>query len=92
MNAMGVVAAFGDAVGKRLMPILEARLDTIQALLEAKVDQFLLDARADIPRIAKDVAQTAVQTVFDNSSVDEAVEGGLGIVTDFFEKFGVKLP
>ena len=89
---MGVVATFGDAVGKRLAPILEARLNQVQASLEAKVDKFLLDARADIPRIAKEVAQTAVQTVFDNSSVDEAVEGGLDIVTDFFEKFGVKLP
>lgn len=86
------VATFGDTVGKRLLPVLESRLDVVQKMLEAKVDQFLLDARADIPRIAKEVAQTAVQTVFDNTQIDEAADNAMNVVNQFFEHLGVKLP
>ena len=87
-----LMESFGAGVARVLLPVINRRLDAVQADVKAEVGQFLDDARKDIPRIAKEVAQTAVQTVFDNTQIDEAADNALGVVNEFFGRFGMKLP
>lgn len=81
---------FGAGVGKVLLPVLEKRLDLIQAEAMAKIDTFLTEARKDIPEIGGAVAKAAIEAVFENTQIDETADRALGALGGILDRLGIR--
>lgn len=93
---MGFLNVIGDAIWARLEPLLEKRLDQIQATAKAELDEWQVIAQQQLdqwrtdamtmlsealPEMAGAVAEQAVKTTFEHTQVDEAADAVSGVIT-----------
>lgn len=87
---MSILSKVGDAIWRRLEPVLEERLDelrdaAIQELYEWRADAMTMLAEA-LPEMAGAVAEQAVLTTFKHTQVDEAANAVSGVITDIMNR------
>lgn len=83
---MGFLTTIGNAIGDKVGPLIELKLDELSKRFEAKLDAWFDKAMATLPAVGAEIAEKAVQTVFDNTQIDEATDEALGVVTGFFDQ------
>lgn len=86
---MSIAGQFGEGVGRVLLPVLQKRLDLMQAEVMAKLDTFLAEARADIPKIAGEVSKATVEAVFAHTQIDETADRALGVLGGVLDRLGI---
>jgi F0F1-type ATP synthase membrane subunit b/b' len=71
--------------------IAQQELDDWREMAKQEIAAFRTEGLAmlkeALPDMAGQVAEKAVQTVFDNTEIDEATNDALGIVRGFFDQF-----
>lgn len=95
---MSFLDTIADLIWKRIKPEVDElqatakqEMDEWQVIAQQQLDEWRADAMKTLaealPRMAGEIAEKAVQTVFDNTQIDEATNDALGIVTGFFDQF-----
>lgn len=83
---MSILSAISDAIWAKLEPLIESRLNELQAEAKQQLDQWRADAIAmlseALPEMAGAVAEQAVLTTFQHTQVDEAADAVSGVITD----------
>lgn len=87
---MGILDTLGAAIWRHLKPLIETRLDEMQAEAVKQLDQWRADAMTmlseALPEMAGAVAEQAVKTVFEHTQVDEATDAVAGRITDIMNR------
>lgn len=100
---MGFLAVIGNAIWAKLEPLLNERLDRVQADANKQIAEFRADANRQLdafrtesmamlkqalPEMAGKVSEEAVKTIFEHTRVDEAANS----VSDAFIGIFDRLP
>lgn len=85
-----LLSAIGNAIWAKLEPLIEARLDEVQAMAKQQLDEWRADSMAmlseALPDMAAAVAEQAVKTTFEHTQVDEAADAVSGVITDIVNR------
>jgi uncharacterized protein YgbK (DUF1537 family) len=68
-----------DRVLDRLVPIVENRLDAV-------TQQALALITAELPKLAATVAESAIKSIFEHSSIDEAANTVSDTINEIFNR------
>lgn len=87
---MGFLTVIGDAIWKRLEPLLTERLNELQATAQDQLNEWRTEAVTMIsealPEIAGKIAEQTVLTVFEKTQVDEAADAVSDAITDIVNR------
>ena len=104
---MGIFAVIGDAIWRKLEPLLTARLDRLEATAKAELDEWQATANAELaawrtdtiamlqealPEMSGAVAEKTVETVFKHTQVDEATNAVAGTVAQIVDGIRSRFP
>lgn len=98
---MSIFATIGNAIWNKLEPLLNKRLDSLQATAKQELDEWQATATAELaawrtetiamlertlPTMAGAIAEEAVKTVFEHTQVDEAADKVSGVITAIVDR------